>query len=320
MGVHHHHHGHHHHSESEGQVPHHLESWVEGGGQSSSHLVTVFWLNFCFAIVELVGGWWINSFAILSDAVHDFGDALVIGLAWFLFRFSQGGRTARYTYGTGRISLVAALLAGFVVLAGSSGILVSAIPRLWEGGYAPPPGPMILLAFLGVSVNGWGAWKLSKVSGHTESMLTWHLLEDLLGWVAVLLGAVLIWITDWGWIDPLLALGVSAFIIWRVIGALWSTLEIFLQRSPVGIDESDLRAKLLAIEGVGSVHDLHLWTLDGRRSVLTIHLATPWPLERHGEIRKFIKESLPKSHQWHCTIQIEALAESPACKDDCEAH
>ncbi|HRO67142.1 MAG TPA: cation diffusion facilitator family transporter, partial [Pseudobdellovibrionaceae bacterium] len=191
MGAgHHHHHGHHH-------------SHEEGSG-ALGRLGLAFGLNLSFAFIELFGGYWTHSIAIMTDALHDFGDAFAIGLAFFLERLSRKAADRRYSYGYRRFSTAAALVTGFVLVAGSVYILSEAVPRLFAP-QTPHATGMIALAFLGVAVNGFAAWRVSRGVSLNEKMIVWHLLEDVLGRVAVLIGAVIIQVTGWAQVDAILA-------------------------------------------------------------------------------------------------------------------
>ncbi len=200
-------------------------------GSESGNIATAFWLNFSFTIIEFIGGWLTNSVAIMADAMHDLGDTLAIAFAWFAAKVAGKEATPRYSYGYRRWSLLSALINSVILVLGSCWILYEAIPRLWEP-QLPHAAGMMALAVLGVLVNGAAVFKLRRGKTQNEQILTWHLLEDVLGWVAVLVGSILIYFTDWAWLDPLLSIGFTCFILINVWRNLRHTLALFLQVSP----------------------------------------------------------------------------------------
>ncbi len=307
-----HHHGHHHHRH------HHHHHGPHAHGSATANIGFAFFLNLAFAVFELVGGYWTGSIAVMADAVHDFGDSMTLGVAFVLQKASDRRRTKQFTYGFGRLSLLSALLAGFVLVVGAVMILVTALPRLWNP-VAPPNGwGMISLAFVGVAVNGVAALRLRKGGTENEQMLSWHMIEDLLGWVVVLVGAVLIVLTGWAWLDPLLACLVSTFILINVVRRFWQTLLLFLQRSPLEFDEERFICRVRALQGVESVHDVHAWSIDGAQNILSVHVvvaktaASPESIMR---IKREVREQAKTFGQFHATVEIEWNEE--LCADTC---
>jgi len=183
---------------------------------SSSRIGWVFLLNLCFTIIEFVGGMLTNSTAIMADAVHDLGDSLSIGIAWLLSKLGNKQTNQQFTYGYKRFSLFGALINGCVLIAGSIWILFEAIPRLAEP-QMPQTEGMLALAILGVLVNGYAAYKLSGSETLNERVLNWHLIEDVLGWVAVLIVSIVLMFVEWPILDPLLSIGFTLFILFYFI-------------------------------------------------------------------------------------------------------
>ena len=233
------------------------------GHADSSNVGFAFFLNLGFTIVEIIGGFLTNSFAILADAIHDLGDTISLGLAWYFQRLSKRGRTSRFTYGYRRFNTLGAIVTGVVLVAGSVFILTEAIPKLWEPNEVDASG-MIWLAILGVIVNGAAVFKL-RAGGDSlnEQVLTWHLLEDVLGWVAVLIGAVVMYFYDLPWIDPALSIAIAAFVLFNVVKRLWAAGKIILMAAPEGVSHDEVLGAINALDGVEDAHHLHLWTLDG---------------------------------------------------------
>ena len=173
-----------------------------------------FFLNVTFTIIEFIGGWLTNSTAIMADAVHDLGDSLSIGFAWILSRFSNKAAPDKYSYGYRRLTLFGALVNGVVLVIGSIWVLFEAIPRLTNPEMPVVEG-MLGLAILGVAVNGYAVFKLKAGETLNEKVLTWHLLEDVLGWVAVLIVSIVLLFVELPILDPLLSIGFTLFILFR---------------------------------------------------------------------------------------------------------
>ncbi|VAX07504.1 Cobalt-zinc-cadmium resistance protein CzcD [hydrothermal vent metagenome] len=280
----------------------------------STRIGWAFALNFFFTIIEFIGGWLTNSTAIMADAVHDLGDTLSIGMGWILGRLSITKSSPEFTYGYYRLSLLSALINALVLVAGSIWVLSAAIPRL-ASPVMPHSQGMFGLAVLGVLVNGFAAYKLSHGKTLNEQVLNWHLLEDVLGWVAVLIVSVALMFFDWPILDPLLSIAFTLFILFNVIKNLKQTLNIFLQAVPDKKLWNVIHQKLLSISHVVEVHYLHLWSLDGERHVLTAHLVLDVPI--NAEIQEYLKQDLKQSlnsfNLAHTTFEFEQSAES--CRD-----
>lgn len=273
-----------------------------------------FFLNTGFTIIEFVGGWLTNSTAIMADAVHDLGDSLSIGLAWFLGSVSRKDATESFTYGFQRFSLLGALVNGVVLVAGSIWVLSEAAPRLLKPEMPDATG-MVLLAIFGVVVNGFAAYKLSHGKSLNERILNWHLLEDVFGWAAVLIVAVLLIFFEWPILDPILSIGFTVFILVNVVRNLVETVRIFLQGSPDSRMRKTILEELSSISGVQAVHHLHIWSLDGENHVLTVHLL----LEDNSDIatQEAVKEELSRRlgpyNLSHTTVELEFYNET--CRD-----
>jgi cobalt-zinc-cadmium efflux system protein len=278
---------------------------------------TAFLLNTGFALVELTGGLFVGSVAILSDAVHDVGDSVSLGLAWFLQKVSRKGRDSRFTYGYRRFSLLSALVNAIVLVSGSFLVLSRALPKLFSP-EAPNVTGMFLLALLGVSVNAFAAFRLWKGSSMNARIVAWHLLEDVLGWAAVLVLSIVMAFRPWYILDPLLSVAVSAFILWNVVRKLRSVLEIFLQGIPDSVELEDVKKTLTETPGVLSVHDLHVWSLDGERTILTAHLVLPRDASSGDvyETKKLAKKKLSGRDIDHATLEIERLGEPCGLEND----
>lgn len=269
-------------------------------------------LNVSFTIIEFIGGIFTNSVAILSDAVHDFGDSMAIGMALLLEKQSEKGRTEQYTYGKRRFSTLAAMITSLILVVGSIFIVYQAIPRFLDPEAVHSSG-VIWLAVLGLLFNGAAVLRLKKGSKNSlnQKAVMLHLMEDALGWVAVMVGGVVMYFTKWYWIDPLLSLGIAGFIFFNAIKNMYSSMSIFLQGKPKHIEEGTLRAELLAIPYVQEVHDMHIWTTDGEYTVFTSHLVVPdnSSTERIKEVRESAMKIIQGMGIEHPTLQIEMQGE-----------
>lgn len=274
-----------------------------------------FFLNVTFTIIEFIGGWLTNSTAIMADAVHDLGDSISIGFAWLLSHFSDKQASSTYSYGYKRLSLFGALINSVVLIAGSIFILVEAIPRL-SNPEMPMVEGMLGLALLGVTVNGYAVYKLKAGTTLNEKVLTWHLLEDVLGWVAVLVVSIILMFVDWPILDPLLSIAFTLFILFNVVKNLKSTLDLFLQASPNRETQTKITDVLLSKSEVKDVHHLHYWSLDGESHVLTAHLMLKeqFDVSTIKLLKKTIAEDLAPFDLSHTTIEFEFPDE--VCRDD----
>ncbi|RUO72798.1 cation diffusion facilitator family transporter [Idiomarina seosinensis] len=280
----------------------------------SSRLGWAFLLNFVFTIIEFIGGILTNSTAILADAVHDLGDSLSLGLAWALNKLGNKQANHLYTYGYKRLNLVGAFINAVVLIAGSIWVLVTAVPRLWDP-QMPVADGMIALAILGIAVNGFAAYKLSQGQTLNERVINWHLLEDVLGWVAVLIVGVVLLFVDWPIIDPLLSIAFTVFILLNVFRNLTATIKLFIQATPDAQTYKNVANSLQQLPHVSGVHHLHFWSLDGESHVLTAHLVLSKNLEvkERDALKRSIDEALAEYQLSHTTIELEHPDET--CRD-----
>jgi cobalt-zinc-cadmium efflux system protein len=270
----------------------------------------VFFLNLFFTILEIFGGLWTNSLAILADAIHDLGDSFALGSAWFLERLSMKKGDKLYSYGYRRFSLLGALISATVLVIGSLFILFHAIPRLFNPGHPYAPG-MILFAVIGVAVNGAAVLRLKGSTGMNAKMVAWHLLEDVLGWAAVLAISVILMFRDIPGLDPLLSCLITAYVLFNVLRNLGKTFGIFMQGVPDGVDIATIEKDMLSLTHVTCTHHTHVWSLDGMHHVLTTHVVVDKDTTREDIM--FIKEhirSLMLAHGMdHSTVEIEYTGE-----------
>lgn len=255
----------------------------------------------------------------MSDALHDLGDSLSLGLAWYFEKLSKRGSDRTFTYGYKRFSLLGAVVNSVVLLVGSFIILSEAVPRIWNPEPVNATG-MIGFALLGIVVNGAAVLRLKGENSINERVVKLHLLEDVLGWVAVLVGGIVLYFFDWPVIDPLLSVGITLFVLYNVIKNLRQSLTILLQGTPPEIDTEEIQQRVTAIPEVQSIHDLHIWTLDGTYNVLTLHAVVAKDLALHEaeEIKQQMREQLKDVGVQHITIELEVpgyVCEHVSCGD-----
>ncbi|KXS34040.1 MAG: Co/Zn/Cd efflux system protein [Idiomarina sp. T82-3] len=281
----------------------------------SNRLGWAFVLNFVFTIIEFIGGFLTNSTAILADAVHDLGDSLSLGLAWILNKLGKKQANQHFTYGYKRLNLAGAFINAVVLIAGSAWVLVEAIPRLWNP-QMPIADGMIALAVVGITVNGFAAYKLSEGKTLNERVINWHLLEDVLGWVTVLIVGIVLLFVDWPILDPLLSIGFTLFILVNVLRNLWATLKLFIQATPDKETYRQVADTLLELPHVADLHHLHFWSLDGEEHVLTVHLVLTKNLdiEARSDLKQRIDNVLAPYALSHTTVELEDPDE--ACRDN----
>ncbi len=274
--------------------------------KSLKNIRLAFCLNLSFAIFELIGGIWINSLAIISDAIHDFGDSFSLGLSWFLEKISKRKRSKGFSYGYKRFSLLAAFINGIILLIGSLFVLSKAIPRLINPEHANAKG-MLLFALIGITVNGIAALRLKKGSSMNEKVVSWHLFEDVFGWVAVLIVSIISLIKDIHILDPILSILISLYILYKVMKNLKATTFIFLQGVPREIKLEEIEKKMKTLPSILAVHDTHVWSLDGENNILTTHIMVKSGLSKEDKIKikREAKEIVQTYDIYHSTIELE---------------
>lgn len=276
---------------------------------SRQGLTIAFWLNLIFSIIELIGGILTNSTAIIADSFHDFTDAIAIGLAVWLERFSQKKRTSNFSYGYRRFSLLSALGLSIFLIIGAVIMTYKAVENLYEPSVIDSVG-MLFLAILGIIVNAFAFFKVNKTNepqNHNSRAIQLHLLEDILGWVSVLIGAAIIYFTQWYWIDSILAIGIAIFISYNAIKNLIDSMKIMLQAVPDDISIENISKDLLSINGISDIHDLHIWTIDGSYNIASLHAVIIDSSFDSATIHSNILEILKIHNIHHSTIQIENI-------------
>ncbi len=273
---------------------------------STKNIKIAFYLNLCFTILEIIGGIYVNSIAIISDAIHDLGDTISLGTAWYLDVKSKKKADKKFSFGYNRFSLLGALISSIILIGGSIYVINEAIGRILNPEHTDAQG-MMVFAIIGVFVNGYAAWKLSSGKSMNEKVVSWHLLEDVLGWVAVLVVAIILNFKDIHYLDPALSLFITIYILWNVIKRLKETLFIFLQGVPKNVDINQIKSQILNLEFVNSMHHTNVWSLEGEHHVFTTHikLDNVSTFSEYKSVKKKTKNILKKYHFKHYTIELE---------------
>ena len=240
--------------------------------KTEKNILIAFILNLSFSIFEFFGGLFVNSVAILSDSLHDLGDALSIGISYFLEKKSRKKADEKYTYGYIRYSVLGGVITTTILLAGSVLVIIGSVRRLLNPVEINYSG-MIVFAVIGVILNFVAAYVTREGDSINQKAVNLHMLEDVLGWVVVLFGAIIMNFTDIRMIDPLMSIGVALFILFNALKNLRAVLDLFLEKAPSDINISELREHLLGIEGVEDIHHIHVWSIDGYNNYATMHIS-----------------------------------------------
>lgn len=277
--------------------------------KTQKNILIAFLLNLCFSVFEFIGGMFTGSFAIVSDSLHDLGDAMSIGIAFFLEKKSNRQPDNNYTYGYRRYSVIGSVITTLILLFGSVAIIYNAIIRIINPTDINYNG-MIVLAIIGACVNLVAAFFTREGKSLNQKAVNLHMLEDVLGWIVVLIGAVVMRFTDIKIIDPVLSIGVSVLVLINAVRNLQEALSLFLEKAPNGISVEEIKKHLKEIEGVEDVHHVHLWSMDGESNYATMHIVTS------GDsvcIKRLVREELKEHNISHVTLEIESPCED--CKE-----
>lgn len=279
--------------------------------KTERNILIAFLLNLFFALFEFIGGAFTHSVAIMSDAVHDIGDAMSIGISWACEKKSRKQPNEKYTYGYARYSVLGSVITTVVLLVGSVLVIYNSFLRFFN------PVPifyvgMIFMGVFGVIVNFIAALVTRGDGSLNQKAVNLHMFEDVLGWIIVLIGAVVMHFTDLAIIDPIMSIAVAVFILIEACKNLKEGLAIFLEKTPEGLDVTEIGEHLKEIEGVEDVHHIHLWTMDGQNNYATLHAVTD---RDHREIKKAIREEMAEHGISHVTVEIEKPGEDCGCSE-----
>ena len=276
------------------------------------NILIAFILNISFSIFEFIGGLFTNSVAILSDSIHDLGDAFSIGISYFMEKKSKRHADKKYTYGYVRYSVLGGIITTTILLVGSILVIISAINRLFNPVEVNYSG-MIIFAVIGVILNSLAAFVTKDGASINQKSVNLHMLEDVLGWIVVLIGAIIMQFTDITILDSIMSIGVALFILYNSFKNLKKVLDLFLEKTPDNIDIDELKNHLLEIDGVDDIHHIHVWSIDGYNNYATMHIVSK--ANDIVKIKKEIREELEEHNICHAILETE----EEVC-DDLECH
>ena len=280
--------------------------------RTEKNIFIAFVLNITFSIFEFFGGLFTNSVAILSDSVHDLGDAISIGISYFMERKSKKRADNKYTYGYVRYSVLGGVITTTILLVGSVLVIIGAIKRLINPVEVNYQG-MIIFAVIGVVLNFIAAYVTKDGDSINQKSVNLHMLEDVLGWIVVLIGAIIMNFTDITIIDSIMSIGVSLFILYHSLINLKKVLDLFLEKTPNDIDIDTLKKHLLEIKDVDDIHHIHVWSIDGFSNYATMHIVSK--AKDISKVKKEIREELKEHNICHAILETE----DEVC-DDKECH
>ena len=273
--------------------------------KTEKNILIAFILNLAFSIFEFFGGIYTGSVAIMSDAVHDIGDAASIGFSFFLEKKSKKQPDEKYTYGYSRYSVIGSVITTLILLVGSAFVIINAIGRIINPTEINYDG-MIIFAIVGVCVNLFAAFFTREGGSLNQRAVNLHMIEDVLGWAVVLIGAIVMRFTDISILDPLMSIGVAAFILINAIKGLGEALDLFLEKTPHGIEIDEICEHISEIDGVIDVHHVHVWSMDGQNNYATMHIVT----NGHAhDIKDKVRAELREHGIGHATLELEAEGE-----------
>ena len=283
--------------------------------KTEKNILVAFLLNLGFSLFELLGGIFTNSVAIISDSIHDLGDAVSIGISYFLEKKSKKQPDETHTYGYLRYSVLGSVITTLILLVGSALVVVNAVSRILHPQQIHYTG-MIIFAVIGVLVNLLAAFFTRHGDSLNQKAVNLHMLEDVLGWTVVLVGAIVMRFTDFKLIDPVLSIAVALYIFLHAFSHLKEALDLFLEKIPGNVQLDHLIRGLLKTEGILDVHHIHIWSIDGNQNYATMHIVTA---DDPLAVKKAAKESLRKYGIVHATLELETPQEQ--CEDTrCHIH
>ena len=266
------------------------------------NILIAFILNLSFSLLEIIGGFITNSISILSGAVHDLADAASIGTSYYLEKKSKHKPNYKYTYGYVRYSTLAAFITTIILLSGSLFVIYNAINRLFNPIDINYDG-MIIIALIGILFNIIAAYKTKGGHSLNQEAVNLHLLQDALSWIIVLIGSILIKFTKINYIDSIMSLVISIYIIIHSLKHLKIILDLFLEKTPNNVNIRKIKKELLENKNIISIDHIHVWSLDGYNNYATLHAIIN--NDEVENMKEYIKDYLKKENISHSTIEIE---------------
>lgn len=279
--------------------------------KTKKSILLAFFLNLAFSVFEFFGGIFTGSVAILSDSVHDLGDAVSIGSSYFFERVSLKKPNEKYTLGYARYSVLGGLITTLILLIGSGIVIYNAILRFINPVAINYQG-MLIFAIVGLVINALAFHFTHGGNSINQKAVNLHMLEDLLGWIVVLIGAIIMRFTNFYIIDPILSICLALVIIFNALKNLKSILDLFLFKTPQGISVSKIKEHLSEIDGVIELHHIHLFSTNGTSNYATMHIVVN---EVTAKIKSEIKDELNHLGITCSTLELERIGEECLEKD-----
>ena len=273
--------------------------------KTEKNILIAFILNMVFSVFELLGGIFTGSIAIISDALHDAGDALSIGISYLLEKKSRCQPDEKYTYGYTRYSLLGSVITTLILISGSVAVIYNAISKLFSPSDINYNG-MIIFAIIGTGVNLSALFFTSHGTSLNQKAVSLHMLEDAMGWIIVLIGAVVMRFTGFSVLDPLMSLALSVFILINAVKTLKEAAAVFLEQAPCGINVSEISDAVKDIEGIIDVHHIHVWSMDGEQNYATMHIVTN---SNFSAVKENVRHKLHLLGISHTTLELETETE-----------
>jgi cobalt-zinc-cadmium efflux system protein len=276
--------------------------------QTTKRLMLSLALTAAFVLVEVIAGIFGNSLALLTDAAHNFTDVIALGLSWYALKIATKPANAGKTFGYHRVGILVALVNSTTLILIAVGIFYEAYHRF----LAPPVVDSVILIGVGTLaflINAGTAWLVKDGSDHDLNLRSafLHLMGDVMSTLGAVIAGVIIYFTQWNWLDPLVSVLIGGFILWNAWSILRQSIYILLESTPENIDMKDMVEKLHTVDGVRSVHDLHVWSINENLRMLSAHVVTDEVSLREGIlIQNGINELL--THEYniqHATLQLE---------------
>ncbi|MBQ8018008.1 MAG: cation transporter [Methanobrevibacter sp.] len=272
--------------------------------KAGENLAFVFFMNLAFNIIVIVGGLATNSVAILADCIHDLADTISIALAWVLEKVAQKESSEKYSYGYQRFSILGAVIISIFVIIMAFIILQEAIPRLFSPEGVDAQG-MLVIAVIGIIFKSLSVHRLHRGETFNEKAILLHQLGDVFEWVAILvLSVVLIFWDGAPYLDPFVSIGIALWLIFNLGRNLYKSVEVLLQKTPDYFDVAEFKSRILAIDGVNSIEDFHIWSLDGIDSVMTLKVDVDFG-KNVENIKKEIYSISSDYHVVDITIELD---------------
>lgn len=288
-----------------------MEHKHEHEHNASENIKVAFLLNLGFSILEAIGGFLTNSISIFTDSIHDFGDSISIGISYLLEKQSNKDPNHKYTYGYLRYSLLGALITSIILLTGSVVVIYNAIPRIIHPEEINHDA-MIIFAIFGVIINGYAAYRTSHGEKHNEKAINLHMLEDVFGWIAVLIGSIFIKIYNLTIIDPILSILITIYILFHVYKYIKEVFDIFMEKVPDNININDIKKNVEEkFEMIKNIHHIHVWSLDGVNNYMTLHVELNEDINKDDliKLKQDIKKELNKTGINHVTLEFDYFGE-----------